>query len=53
MFVDKQDREEMINLRLATRHPHAYEAKMRAMREYDPFKDLASFIKNLFAKKAK
>jgi len=53
VYVDWADREGTANARLATIHPKAYEAKMKAMHEYDPFRDIVTFIKNLFAKKAK
>lgn len=47
--------EDLEDAKLARMSPEAYEAKMQARREYnpfvDPFKELLAFARKLFAKK--
>lgn len=53
MFVDSIDRQEMDDSRLARICPEAYEAKMKAGQESNPFKDFITFLKNLLARRTK
>lgn len=53
MLIDSIDREEMDDVRLARIHPKAYEAKMKADQESNPFKDLITFFRNLLVKRTK
>lgn len=53
MLIDSIDRQEMDAVRLVRIHPKAYEAKMKAGQEYNPFKDFITFLKNLLARRTK
>ena len=53
MIVDSTDRNEIDDARLARIHPEAYEAKTKAVRNYNPIKDLINFLKKLCTKKTR
>ncbi len=53
MFAGGFDREDYDNAKLARMHPEAYEAKMRALENYDPLGDFIAFLKRIFSRKKK
>jgi len=51
MLVDGTDLKELDDTMLSRINSQAYEAKIKAMREYSPMADFIKFIKNLLAKR--